>query len=67
MPGRGEELVIAQNYIKKRVSEEELYRLCDKCPAPQNSSGVSVFYFVFSVLYVGTVLYYSNSIKHYSD
>ena len=38
MPGLGEELVIAQNYIKKRVSEEE-YRLCDKCPAPQNISG----------------------------
>ena len=38
LTGRGEGLVIAQNFIKKRANEEE-FRLCKQCPAPQNSDG----------------------------
>ena len=34
---RGEELVIAQDYLKKRVNKES-YRLCTKCPQPPNLS-----------------------------
>ena len=42
LPGRGEGLVISQNFIKKRANEEE-FRLCKKCPAPQNGDGGSKY------------------------
>ena len=38
LPGRGEGLVVAQNFIKNRANEEQ-FRLCKQCPAPQNNGG----------------------------
>ena len=40
LPDRGEGLIVAQDYLRQRINEEE-FQLCKECPAPQNKNGVT--------------------------